>query len=149
MGHSPGEDDFYAIIIGSPPPSYNPFVSALEAMSSVLGNFLSPDDLMQTIADEYGRQTLGRTSKKEENAAFYSNDDGGRGKKKRLGLKCFNCNKKGHKRFGCWAGPGPDLLTMPPLLNCPLDQNLTYQTCACGEPEFGYAKRTAQNWMAG
>jgi hypothetical protein len=37
MGHSPSEDDFYAIVIGSLPPSYDPYISALNATSSVLG----------------------------------------------------------------------------------------------------------------
>src|ERR1700688_411057 len=106
MGHPPAEDDFYAIVIGSLPPSYDPFVSALNATSSVLGTFLSPDDLMHTITDEYDRRTLGRTSKREENVAFYSNDDGGKGKKRRPELKCFNCQKKGHKKFDCWAEGG-------------------------------------------
>jgi hypothetical protein len=62
--------------------------------------------LMQTITDEYDRRTLGRTSKKEENVAFYSNDDGGKGKKRKSDLKCFNCNKKGHKKVDCWAEGG-------------------------------------------
>jgi hypothetical protein len=61
---------------------------------------------MQTITDEYDRRTLGRTSKKEENVAFYSNDDGGKGKKRKSDLKCFNCNKKGHKKVDCWAEGG-------------------------------------------
>ena len=106
MGHPPAEDDFYAIVIGSLPPSYDPFVSALNATSSILGTFLSPDDLMHTITDEYDHQTLGRTSKREENVTFYSNDDGGKGKKRRPELKCFNCQKKGHKKFDCWAEGG-------------------------------------------
>jgi hypothetical protein len=53
MGHAPSDDDFYAIVIRSLPPSYDPFISALNATSSVLGTFLTPDDLMQTITDEY------------------------------------------------------------------------------------------------
>jgi hypothetical protein len=31
MGRSPIEDDFYVIVIGSLPPSYDPYVSALNA----------------------------------------------------------------------------------------------------------------------
>ena len=53
MGHSPTDDDFYVIVLGSLPSSYDPFISALNATSSVLGTFLSPDDLMQTITDKY------------------------------------------------------------------------------------------------
>jgi len=76
MGHSPTEDDFYAIVIGSLPPIYDPFISALNATSGVLGSFLTPDDLMQTISDEYDRRNLGRTAKKEENVAFHAGDSG-------------------------------------------------------------------------
>jgi hypothetical protein len=103
MGHSPSEDDFYAIVIGSLPPSYDPYVSALNATSSVLGTFLSPDDLMQTITDEYERRNLGRTTKREENVAFAAEDDGHRG---RSVLTCFNCGKKGHKKADCWGEGG-------------------------------------------
>jgi len=70
MGHSPTDDDFYAIVIGSLPPSYDPFISAINATSSVIGNFMSPDEAMKAITDEYDRRVIGRRSKKEENAAF-------------------------------------------------------------------------------
>ena len=103
MGHSPCEDDFYAIVIGSLPPSYDPYVSALNATSSVLGTFLSPDDLMQTITDEYECRNLGRLSKKEENIAFAAEDEGRKG---RSALTCFNCGKKGHKKADCWDEGG-------------------------------------------
>jgi hypothetical protein len=46
MGHPPSKDEFYAIILGSLPPSYEPFISAMNATSSVLGTFLSSDNLM-------------------------------------------------------------------------------------------------------
>ena len=55
MGHAPTDDDFYAIIIRSLPPSYDAYISALNATSSVLGTYLSPDDLMHTITDEHDR----------------------------------------------------------------------------------------------
>ena len=103
MGHAPSEDDFYAILIGSLPPSYDPYVSALNATSSVLGTFLSPDDLMHTITDEYERRNLGKTSKQEENAAFHTEDGGQKG---RSALTCFNCGKKGHKKADCWGEGG-------------------------------------------
>ena len=46
MGESLTENDFYAIIMGSLPTSYN---SALNATSSVLGTHLSLEDLMLSI----------------------------------------------------------------------------------------------------
>jgi len=103
MGHSPLEDDFYAILIGFLPPSYDPYISALNATSSVLGTFLSPDDLMHTITDEYERWNLGRLSKRKENIAFAAEDEGRKG---RSALTCFNCGKKGHKKADCWAEGG-------------------------------------------
>jgi hypothetical protein len=103
MGHPPTEDDFYAIVIGSLPPIYDPFISALNATSSVLGTFLTPDDLMQTISDEFDRRNLGRTAKKEENVAFHAGEGSRKGKSM---LKCFNCAKKGHKKADCWAEGG-------------------------------------------
>jgi hypothetical protein len=56
MGHPPSEDESYVIILGSLPPSYEPFISAMNTMSSVLGTFLSSDDLMQALTDEYDCQ---------------------------------------------------------------------------------------------
>ena len=41
MGHTPDDDEFYAIILGSLPSSFEPFISALNATSSVLGTVLS------------------------------------------------------------------------------------------------------------
>jgi hypothetical protein len=55
MGHPPGDDEFYAIIPGSLPYSFEPFISALNATASVVGHILSPDELMQALTDEYDR----------------------------------------------------------------------------------------------
>jgi hypothetical protein len=106
MDHPPGEDELYAIILGSLPSSYEPFVAAMNATSSVLGTFMSTDDLMQALTDEYDRRNLGRSSKKEENAAF-SAATGERGskKQKRPG-KCNNCGKPGHWARDCWEEGG-------------------------------------------
>ena len=40
------------------------------ATSSVLGTILSPDELMQAFTDEYDHRSLGKTPKRDENAAF-------------------------------------------------------------------------------
>jgi hypothetical protein len=75
MGELLSETDFYAIIMGSLPVSYYSYISALNATSSVLGTTLSADDLMLTLTDEYEHCTLkSKGGKKEDNAAFYSND---------------------------------------------------------------------------
>ena len=53
MGQPLSDDEMYAIILGSLPPSYNSYISAVSATSSVLGTMLSADDLMLTITDKY------------------------------------------------------------------------------------------------
>ena len=103
MGHAPTDDDFYAIMLGSLPSSYEPFISTLNATSTVIGTFLSPDDLMQTLTEEYDRRVLNKGGKKEENVAFHAGDNKG---KRKCSLKCFNCGKKGHKQADCWAEGG-------------------------------------------
>src|SRR5277367_6443700 len=112
MGHCPSDADFYAIILGSLPPSYDPYISAVSSTSSVIGTTLSADDLMLTITEEYERQILKtKNGKKDENVAFYSNDSrkgrkGGSSSKKDKDVECFNCHKTGHKKPDCWAPGG-------------------------------------------
>ena len=110
MGESVTDDDFYAIIMGSLPSSYDPYLSALNATSSVLGTQLSADDLMLSITEEYERRALkSKGGKKDDNAAFYSNDaekgqKGGSSSKKKG--ECHNCGKKGHWKKDCWEEGG-------------------------------------------
>ena len=58
MGQPLNENDFYAIILGSLPASYDPYISAVNATSSVLGKTISADDLMLTVTEEYERRNL-------------------------------------------------------------------------------------------
>ena len=55
MGHPPDDNEFYTIILGSLPSSFEPFISTLNATSSVLGTVLSPNELMQAFTDEHNR----------------------------------------------------------------------------------------------
>ena len=109
MGETLTENDFYTIIMGSLPSSYDPYLSALNTTSSVLGTHLSADDLMLSITEEYERHALkSKGNKKEENAA-YSND-ANKGSKGGSSLKqkgeCHNCGKKGHWTRDCWEKGG-------------------------------------------
>ena len=111
MGHPLSENDFYAIILGSLPQSYDPYISAVNATSSVLGKTISADDLMLTVTEEYERRNLkNKSGKKEENSAFYSNesekDAKGGSKSKKKNVECHNCHKKGHYKSECWAPGG-------------------------------------------
>jgi hypothetical protein len=115
MGQPLSENDFYAIILGSLPASYDPYISAVNATSSVLGKTISADDLMLTVTEEYERRNLkNKTGKKDDNAAFYSNDSGKEQKgssgsnSKKKNVECHNCHKKGHYKseLECWAPGG-------------------------------------------
>jgi gag-polypeptide of LTR copia-type len=45
IGHPPSDNDMYAIALGSLPPSYNSYISAVSTTSSVLGTTISTDAL--------------------------------------------------------------------------------------------------------
>ena len=55
MGETLTDNDFYAIIMGSLPVSYDSYLSAMNATSSILGTHLSPDNLMLSITEEFER----------------------------------------------------------------------------------------------
>ena len=75
MGQSLSENSFYAIILGFLPGSYDPYISAVNATSSVLGKTISADDLILTITEEYKCQnSKSKNGKKEKNVALYSNN---------------------------------------------------------------------------
>ena len=110
MGESLTENDFYAIIMGSLPTSYDSYISALNATSSVVGKHLSSDDLMLSLTEEYEQRALRSKGKqKDKNVAFYSSnaEKGHKGgsNPKRKG-ECHNCGKKGHWTQDCWEEGG-------------------------------------------
>lgn len=72
MDQTPSEDDFYLIILGSLPSSYDPHTSAISAASSIVGKTLSPDALIHAVTDESDRRIS--RAKQEENDVYYSND---------------------------------------------------------------------------
>ena len=73
LGTSLSEQDFSAIILGSLPKSYDKFISAVTASTSILKQESNPEYLMQTIIDEYNQQST-RSGIKEKNidAAFFA-----------------------------------------------------------------------------
>ncbi len=107
MGQPPSDDDFYAIIIGSMPNSYESYFSALSATSRATGIILSPDDLMDGLIDEYDRRKHKGGKKKKSgantnDAALYTSEK----KSNKKSIECHNCHKKGHKKADCWAPGG-------------------------------------------
>ena len=78
---------------------------------SFLEKELEPDALMNSVIDEYDRQSVkkGPCKDKTADAAFYAGG-GSKGSKDGKGSKrdveCFNCHKKRHKKSDCWAKGG-------------------------------------------
>jgi len=110
MGHPPATKDFYVIILGSLPPSFDPYISTVNATSSIIGTSLSSNNLMQTVTEEYEHRVMKlKGMQKEENVA-YTADSSRRGQGGSGGLKrdveCYNCHKKGHYQADCWAPGG-------------------------------------------
>ena len=54
MGGSIIDEDFASIILGSIPPLYNIYITAILATSSLLNQSLSPTNLIDTICDKSG-----------------------------------------------------------------------------------------------
>ena len=109
LGTTINQQDFSAIILGSLPKNYDQFLSAVTTTASVLKQDLDPEDLMQTVIDEFDwRSTRSGPSKdKNSDAAFFVGGAGHRsGQKSMKDLECFNCHKKGHRKSDCWAKGG-------------------------------------------
>src|SRR5271156_4093562 len=115
MGGSINDEDFTSIVLGSIPQSYDPYIAAITATSSLLDKTLSSTNLIDAIRDEADRRTIKnpKAKKDEQDAAFVAGQSTGKGKKGGEGsknskkdLKCYNCHKKGHMKKDCWAPGG-------------------------------------------
>ena len=71
LGTILSEQDFSAMILGSLPKSYDQFISAVTATAK---QELNPEDLMQTIIDEYDQRSTRSGAPKEKggDVAFYA-----------------------------------------------------------------------------
>nr|GAT43935.1 polyprotein [Mycena chlorophos] len=106
MSADPGNDNFIAIVMGSLPISYDPYLAALTATATVSNTILSPDDVIQALSQEYDRCALRSKSKKNDSDVAFAAGGRGNGKKKKSNVECFNCGKKGHIKADCWAPGG-------------------------------------------
>src|SRR5882762_1953369 len=113
MGASIVDEDFTSIILGSIPPSYDTYIAAITATSTLLNQVLTPTNLIDAISDEADRRAIKnpKSKKDEHDAAFVAGQPkrgGGNSgsKKSKKDVECFNCHKKGHLKRDCWAPGG-------------------------------------------
>ena len=110
LGMILSEPDFSPIVLGSLPKSYDQFLSTVTTTASVLKQELNPEDLIQTIIDEYNWwSTRPRTKEKNTDVAFFAggkNQGGKTVKKISKDVECYHCHKKGYKKADCWAKGG-------------------------------------------
>ena len=115
MGGIIDNKDFMSVILGSIPQSYDTYIAAIMAMSSLMDKTLSSTNLIDAIHDEVDRRTIKnpKAKKSEQDVAYVASQSSGKGKKdgedvKKLknNVKCYNCQKKGHFTKDCWAKGG-------------------------------------------
>ena len=58
MGGTIDDEDFTSIILGSIPQSYNTYIAAIMATSTLLNQTLSPTNLIDAICDEADRRII-------------------------------------------------------------------------------------------
>ncbi|KAJ3496166.1 hypothetical protein NLJ89_g10524 [Agrocybe chaxingu] len=112
LGRPVNDEDYYNFVLASLPLSYDPYVSSLNATASMLGKPITTDDLIQKVTEEYDHRTskAKMSARKEENVAFYANENGGKKGESSSGgkkiVRCNNCKRRGHTKPDCWAKGG-------------------------------------------
>src|SRR5271156_1175207 len=96
MGGSISDEDFTSIILGSIPLSYDTYIAATTATSTLLNQTLSPTNLIDAIRDEADRRTIKnpKSKKDDQDAAFVARQSGEKGKKSGDGTKKSKKNVK-------------------------------------------------------
>ena len=101
------------IILSSIPQSYNSYIAAITATSSLLDKTLSPTNLIDDEADRRTIKNPKSKKKDEQDAAYVAGQSSGKGKKdgddskkSKRNVRCYNCKKMGHIAKNCWAKGG-------------------------------------------
>ncbi len=102
MSTDPGDDNFIAILLGSLPTSYDPYVAALTATSALLSQTITPNVYVRGISNEADCRRIKSCVKEEKEAAFNTNGCSSghirqsQGSRCSSMIECYNCHKKGH-----------------------------------------------------
>jgi hypothetical protein len=108
MGAIVNNEDYAAIIMGSLPDTYRPIISTLEAAAGYSTKVVTAQELITAVNVEYEHRLLcnPQSAKKGGNAALHMGNGTCQGQGATKDTVCYNCNKTGHFKTGCWAKGG-------------------------------------------
>ncbi len=110
MGAEVKDPDFTAIVIGSLPLSYRPLLSSLVGVSKVTKADLNPNDVIQSVLEEYEHRLIHEHATKADAALVANANRRGKGRKPKQkrdqNVECSNCGRKGHTDKECWRAGG-------------------------------------------
>jgi hypothetical protein len=106
MGAPVNDEDFTSIILRSVPASYDMYIAAIIATSSLFNRSLTPTNLIDAICDEADQRAIKhlKSKRNEHDVAFVASQSKGGGnssKKSKKDVECYNCHKMGHMKKDC------------------------------------------------
>jgi len=112
MGTTIPDDKYASILLGSIPSTYKASTSTMSTTAALTNTMLTSNNVICLLTDEYDCQ-VPRKPKNEEGQDEALTADGGKKKKLKKDLECFNCHKCSHIKADGWAkgsgkeGQGP------------------------------------------
>ncbi len=104
MGTIP-DNKYTSILLGSIPSTYEASTFTMSTTATLTNTALTPNTVIRLLTDKYNCCVL-RKPKTEEGQDEALTADGGKKKKSKKDLECFNCCKCGHIKADCWAKGG-------------------------------------------
>jgi len=102
MGTTIPDDKYVSILLGSIPSTYEASTSAMSTTAALTNTALTPNNVICLLTDKYDHRAL-RKPKTEKGQDEALTADGGKKKKSKKDLECFNCHKRSHVKADCWA----------------------------------------------
>src|ERR1700678_4403437 len=91
MGGSINDEDFTSIVLGSIPQLYDTYIAAITATSTLLGQTLSPTNLIDAMRDKADHHTIKnpKSKKDDQDAAFTAGQSSEKGRVVKSGRRVY------------------------------------------------------------